>query len=162
MAFSDLLTNTHRGILAEFLVAKAVGSANQIRKEWDAFDVMTADGLKIEVKSAAYVQSWDQAEPSKIIFDIARKKSWNADSNEVDFEACRSADIYVFALLDERSRHLANPIDLNQWTFLVLPTTTLETLGNQRSISLGSLRKLNPTEVKFGALASAIKTVRMS
>ena len=36
---SDLRTNTVRPMLAEFLVARAVGAEQQTRIEWDAYDV---------------------------------------------------------------------------------------------------------------------------
>ena len=155
-AYSDLLSNTLRGILAEFLVAKAVGATKSARREWDAFDVTTPSGVRIEVKSAAYVQSWHQDKPSNISFDIAPKKSWDAETNTTDVEPSRSADIYVFALLHEQNRDTVNPLDLNQWTFFVLPTATLNTLGNQKRLSLGPLRKLNPAETTFDGLAEAI------
>lgn len=53
----DLMTNTARGILAEFLVAKAVGDERPTRLEWDNFDVLTPEGVKIEVKTSALLQA---------------------------------------------------------------------------------------------------------
>ena len=50
---SDLRTNNVRGYLAEFLVARAVGS-EAMRVEWDPWDVTTPDGTKIEVKSSGF------------------------------------------------------------------------------------------------------------
>ncbi len=55
---SDLVSNATRGILAEYLVARAIGSGiNDIRPEWDPYDLTTQSGIKIEVKSAAYIQT---------------------------------------------------------------------------------------------------------
>ncbi len=54
-AASDLVSNTLRGILAEYIVACALDLPQEVRVEWDAFDLKTAQGLKIEVKSAAYL-----------------------------------------------------------------------------------------------------------
>ena len=156
-AYSDLLSNTLRGILAEFLVVQAVGAAGRTRKEWDAFDVITPEGLRIEVKSAAYIQTWHQDKLSKISFDIACKTSWDAETNTTDLEPNRSADIYVFALLHEKNRDRLNPTDLTQWTFFVLPTTRLNDLGPQKTISLNSLRKLDPIETSFERLADTIR-----
>lgn len=51
--FSDLQTNIVRGILAEFLVAQAVGAREPVRIAWDDFDVASAAGTHIEVKSSA-------------------------------------------------------------------------------------------------------------
>ena len=57
-ATSDLLNNSTRGILAEFLVATALGVNKGTRTEWDAYDITDKDGTKIEVKSSPYLQSW--------------------------------------------------------------------------------------------------------
>jgi hypothetical protein len=53
---SDLVSNATRGVLAEYIVASALGLAYQreVRAQWDAFDLLF-DGIKIEVKSAAYL-----------------------------------------------------------------------------------------------------------
>ena len=59
-AYSDLLDNATRGVVAEFLVAHALGRMNTPRRLWGAFDVRTNSGIKVEVKSAAYAQSWQQ------------------------------------------------------------------------------------------------------
>jgi hypothetical protein len=59
-AYSDLVGNVRRGVLAEYIIAEALGLTDKIRAEWDAFDLLTEKGLKIEVKSAAYIQSWRQ------------------------------------------------------------------------------------------------------
>jgi hypothetical protein len=64
-AFSDLRENIVRGVLAEFLVAKAVGDPSPLRHAWDNYDVTTPDGTRIEVKSSAYLQSWRQRTHSR-------------------------------------------------------------------------------------------------
>lgn len=58
-AMSDLRMNNVRGYLAEFLVARAVGARGN-RVEWDAYDVLTPDGVRVEVKVRGYLQSWAQ------------------------------------------------------------------------------------------------------
>ena len=52
---SDLLTNRQRGIVAEYIVASALNLTSSTRQEWDAYDLITENGTKIEVKSSAYV-----------------------------------------------------------------------------------------------------------
>lgn len=54
---SDIVGNAMRGILAEYIVASSVGMSSGTRTEWDAFDIETSEGIKVEVKSGAYVQS---------------------------------------------------------------------------------------------------------
>ena len=60
-AYSDLLNNVARGVLAEFLVANALDITKpKLRTEWDPYDLKSKQGTKIEVKSSAYIQSWNQ------------------------------------------------------------------------------------------------------
>ncbi len=61
-------------MLAEYIVAKALGTLNKKRVVWDSYDVRVGD-IGVEVKSAAYVQSW-RAQPSPISFDISPKTGW--------------------------------------------------------------------------------------
>ncbi|MBC7812134.1 MAG: hypothetical protein H7175_13350, partial [Burkholderiales bacterium] len=69
-AYSDILSNANRSVLAEFLVGAALGVLDKPRKEWDAVDLRYRE-KKIEVKSAAYLQSWQQKQLSIIRFDFA-------------------------------------------------------------------------------------------
>ncbi|MGD8564320.1 MAG: hypothetical protein PVG03_17390, partial [Desulfarculaceae bacterium] len=78
---SDLLSNALRGTMAEYIVSRALHCSDAVRMEWDACDVRTDQGLKIEVKSGAYLQSWDQEQHSKIIFDIKPTQGWDAATN---------------------------------------------------------------------------------
>ncbi len=56
-AYSDLRANTVRPMLAEYLVARAVGGHLHPRVEWRSYDVLTPDGLRPEVKSGLYLQA---------------------------------------------------------------------------------------------------------
>ena len=67
-AMGDLRLNTNRGALAQFLVAKAVGDGRLMDDGWGNFDVLSAEGIKVEVKSSAYLQSWRQSKLSSIVF----------------------------------------------------------------------------------------------
>jgi hypothetical protein len=141
-AYSDLLSNRNRGIFAEFLVGAALDTLDQPRIEWDAYDLRYR-GRRIEVKSAAYLQSWHQSQPSRISYDIAPKLSWDARQNTYMTQAVRSADIYVFCLFAQQNRELANVLDPAQWEFFVLPVRILdEKLGTQKRIGLRPLRQL--------------------
>src|SRR3954470_7577953 len=82
-ASSDLLSNATRGVLAEYIVGLALGCAGGTRREWDAADLITDGGIRIEVKSAAYLQTWTQAALSKISFGIQPTMGWDAVSNTV-------------------------------------------------------------------------------
>jgi hypothetical protein len=102
---SDLVSNVTRGRLAEFIVAKALGIPTEgVRDEWGAYDLTTADGTKVEVKSAAYLQSWNQRALSKIAFPTPKTRAWDAESNLQAIESKRQADVYVFALLAHQDK----------------------------------------------------------
>lgn len=76
---SDLLSNATRGILAEYLVARALDADPEgVRDEWAAYDLKTKDGVKIEVKSAAYLQSWHQEKLSRVSFVVPKTRAWDA------------------------------------------------------------------------------------
>ena len=140
--FSNILTNSLRGIFAEFLVGSALGALNLPRIEWDAFDLKFKD-KKIEVKSAAYIQAWYRGTLSKISFNIGAKKEYDYNTNTYSGEAARNADIFTFCLLKEKDQELINPMDTSQWEFYVVTTGELNKLyPHQKTISLSSLRKI--------------------
>ncbi|WP_105172250.1 hypothetical protein [Pseudoalteromonas sp. T1lg24] len=155
---SDIVGNAMRGILAEYIVASSVGMNSGIRTEWDAFDIETPEGIKVEVKSGAYIQSWEQKRHSTIQFSIRPSQGWDSESNERNSEVRRQADIYVFCLLKHKDQSSINPLNLEQWEFYVLPTNTLDqSVGAQKTITLNSLEKLNPIKVNYGELHASIK-----
>jgi hypothetical protein len=156
---TDLLTNRQRGILAEFLVASALDLTKQPRQEWEPYDLITDNGLKIEVKSSAYVQSWEQNEFSKVSFGIKPTMNWN-DSGKRSDTKVRQADLYVFCVLKHKDKHTINPLNLNQWDFYILETSVLdEKVPNQKTITLPSLLSLNPVYVAYTEIKSKIQYI---
>lgn len=146
---SDLLSNAARGRLAEFIIKKALNLPEDVRREWDAYD-LNYKGLKIEVKTSAFIQSWKQDKLSKIIFGIQPTRAWNYDTNKFEGEIKRQADVYIFSVLDHKDQSTIDPMNLDQWIFYMLPTNVLnERLPNQKTISLSGLEKLNPIKAKF-------------
>jgi hypothetical protein len=157
---SDLLSNALRGVIAEYIVGQDVKAKERVRVEWDAYDLETQNGIKIEVKSSAYLQSWKQKEHSQITFDIGLKRSWNAEANAYSTEKKRPSDIYVFCLLHHKVMETVNPLKLEQWAFYVLPTSILNTqLKAQKTIRLSSLLKLKPAICTYGEIHGAINNL---
>lgn len=156
-AFSDFMSNALRGVLAEYIVACAADCTHCSRTEWNAYDLQTKSGLKIEVKSAAYLQSWEQKKPSSIRFDIALKKGWNAVTNQSAGEALRSADLYVFCIFAAKEKKIADPLNPDQWFFLVCPTSVLnQHFGVRKSVSLSTLEAIGLERLNFDALRAKI------
>lgn len=155
---SDLVNNALRRMLAEFIVACDLGVADGTRVEWAAYDLQTHTGIKVEVKSAAYLQSWQQARPSPISFDIRPTLGWDAAMNEYTTERKRHSDVYVFCLLKHLDKPTLDPLDVAQWQFYVLSARVLNaSVSAQRRISLATLLKLNPEAVMFGAIRTTIE-----
>lgn len=154
---SDILSNALRGVFAEFIIASALNITNKQRIEWDAYDLITEEGIKIEVKSSAYLQSWKQTKYSTISFDISPTRGWNIETNEYMLELKRQADVYIFCLLAHKDKLTVNPLNLSQWEFYVLNTQVLnEKMPLQKSIRLKSLLKLNPLKTKYRDIGKII------
>lgn len=154
---SELLGNALRGGVAEFIVASVIDVLEKPREEWDAYDLVTKQGLKIEIKSSSYLQSWNQTELSRIIFGIRPTIDLEDEKEKVK----RQADIYVFCVLSHKNKDTVNPLNLNQWEFYILDTVVLdEKVPKQKTITLSSLLKLNPVKVKYSELKSEISKSR--
>lgn len=151
---SDLRTNNVRGYLAEFLVAKAVGAGGS-RIEWDAYDVLTPEGIRIEVKSAGYLQTWNQRRLSRISFGSMKGRTWSPEMGE-SATASLNADVYVFAVQTALQHELYDPLDIGQWQFYVLAREAVEATG-YASIGLTTLRSLSDGAVPYDDLARAIR-----
>lgn len=151
-AVRDLRTNTTRGLLAEWLVARAVG-ANEIQPEWAAFDVLSPRGVRIEVKTSAYLQSWAQTRLSPIRFGNLRTRKWDPVSGE-DSEPSFGADVYVFGVQTATDHALYDPLDVSQWDFYVLPVAIVTAI-DQKSLGLPRVQQ-HASPVDFGGLAAAI------
>jgi len=156
---SDLVSNVTRGRLAEFIVANALGiNVSGVRNEWDAFDLVTSSGVKVEVKSAAYVQSWFQLRHSKVVFRMPRTHAWDSTTNRLDDTARRQADVYVLAVLHQLDKMSIDPLNLGQWSFYAVPTRVLDShMGSQRSISLQSVEAFS-SPVTYADLATSVTT----
>jgi len=89
---SDLVGNAMRGVLAEYIVASAVGKISGSRTEWDAFDIETNGDIKVDVKSGAYIQSWFQKKLSTIQFGIRPTQSWDSKTNSYSSNFARQSD----------------------------------------------------------------------
>jgi hypothetical protein len=157
---SDLVSNATRGIFAEFLVATALGLAEGIRAEWDPFDLLTPDGVKIEVKSAAYLQSWYHAKLSNIIFGIRPTRRWDAATNTSDEELRRQADIYIFCVLNHKDKTTIDPLNVCQWKFYLIRSSELDIhLPAQKTISLVKLLSLKPLVAEYHDISRCVSVL---
>lgn len=166
-AASDLLNNAMRGVFCEFIVAAALGlDLISCREEWTPWDLTAphrwTDGdvlredVRIEVKSSAYIQSWQQERPSNVIFSIRPSRFWTAEGRYSEVVR-RQSDVYVFGLYAVTDREDADPAVLDGWKFYILPTRIIDSVcGDQKTISLNSLEKLSPIVTDFHGILDAI------
>jgi len=143
---SDILSNTIRGVFAEFIVATALDlDLTVLRDEWSAYDLRTPDpdGIRIEVKCSAYIQTWYQRVISKISFSTKPALYWDSFTAEFGTTKQRNADVYVFCLLHHSNQATIDPLNMDQWEFYVLATEELNNYErSQHSITLKSLQRL--------------------
>ncbi len=159
-AYSNLAANNLRGHLAEFLVGSELGVIDQSRVEWANYDLRTRAGIKVEVKSAAYLQTWKQSRCSTISFGVAPSRSFNAAIGKREQKSVRGADVYVFCLLAHKDKSTLDPMNMDQWQFFVVATRTIDAaIGAQESLSLSRLLKLGPIQCSYGGISSAIDKV---
>lgn len=154
---SNILDNTLRGVFAEFLVARSLGIHHQHRVEWEPFDLRSNEGVRIEVKSAAYVQSWEQTKFSKISFGIGPTSSLDKKTKLYSETRQRHSDLYIFCLLGSPESWEVNPLNLNHWTFFLLETKLLDAkLPTQKRISLSRLERLGAKKCNYSQLPDAV------
>jgi hypothetical protein len=158
-AYSDLFCNTVRPIFAEFIVGKALGVLDRPRLEWNAY-YFAYRGKKIEVKSSGYLQSDPQDCLSSIRFDIEnRKMAWDAETNQYNNKAGRSADCYVFCIHAEKDEAVANILNLNQWRFFVMATSDIcRCFGLQKSVALSRIEKM-VVSISYGELRKEVDSI---
>lgn len=161
-AYSDFLVNNQRGHLAEYIIAKALNTVSQKRLEWDPFDIKYKN-LKIEVKSCAYIQAWEQKDFSKISFDIAPTRLFDLETEHYCEECKRQSDLYIFCLLKHKDRETINPLLLKQWVFYIVPTSFLNlNFNKQKRISLSKLQKNNIPELSFTEIKKYIDNLKLN
>ena len=147
--YSDLIQNINRGILAEYIVAWALNLDKEPRNPWEAFDLITEDGKRIEVKSTGYLQSWDYGMKPKPKFVIEEKQRWTDAGLEKDVDY--NADIYILCYHKETERGNLDPLNLKQWDFWAFSKDEIiRLLGGRKSITIKQLVKegYQPVSVK--------------
>lgn len=129
----------------------------------DAYDLLSPDGIRVEVKSSAYIQAWESEHPARISFRIAPAKSLDASGNySANSQYRRHSDAYVFCVWTAMSRE-QNILDLSLWDFYVIATKTLDQkVPNQKTITFQSLLSLHPRKVDYFGLYEAIRSEAMN
>lgn len=153
-ALSDLRMNNTRGYLAEFLVAMALGLGDVRRVEWDAYDLLL-DGIRVEVKSSAYLHAWEQPRPSRIAFGGLQGTRYHPRHGYDPGGKRLNAKVYVSCVQTAGTHDGYNPLDVSQWAFYIVKRSALERYG-RRSIGLESVKSLSGGETLWSDLRDAV------
>lgn len=150
-----LITNVHRGLIAEAIVACALEPDwSWCSADYASWDFERSDGLRLEVKQSAARQSWavDNA-IGRASFDVAARVGRYEGTRWIP-EPERPAHLYVFAhhvVADASADHR----DPAQWRFYVSAASELPPV---KRIALGPLQK-RTTPVAFSDLKSRVAAV---
>lgn len=161
-AYSELDSNIVRSAFAEYIVAMALGITDEpgesFRVMWRPFDLKYKD-VRVEVKSASTIQTWKSKKNRNFKFDVAPARTYDEQGSYIDGPIERNCDVYVFCIFDPEDEN-TNPMELDKWRFLVLPTRVLnEHSLEQKTITLSSLMKLQLRECAFSELKETIDEV---
>lgn len=154
-AYSDLASSVQRSRLSEYIVASALDAdgIESSRSDFSGkpYDLLTANGLRITVKSAAYIQSQDAEHPDCVSFSISASMTGEPDRH--------GSDIYIFCLY-KGMKETESPLSLDLWEFYVLRSSVLDKKKpTQKTITLPSLMRLEPLWCDYHGIGEAIQTV---
>jgi hypothetical protein len=156
-ALGDLRMNNARGYLAEFLVGKALGLDRLTRIEWEPFDLLFGD-ITIEVKSAAFLQAWDQRKVSRLAFSGLQGTRYHPRAlmgGKDPLGRRYNAMVYVFCVQTALIHEDYDQLDVSQWEVHVVPRSALAASGLD-SIGIGRVRKLSAGPTAWADLAATI------
>ncbi len=162
-ALGDLRMNTARGYLVEYLVAQALGDPSQIRVEWGPWDVRAADGTLVEIKTSGRLQSWTLkalSTPSWSFKSVRSDRVWSeTEGAYVEIDPSTRVHVWIFALQTTEDPERYDPLDVDQWTFRVIPHRELLATG-QTSARLSFFESRGIEPVHYAELAEAVADAR--
>jgi hypothetical protein len=158
-AFSDLCDDDLKGIFAEWMVRVLLRlPADGARRiSWANSDIILPSRARIEVKASALWQSWKLwnedgrakgaqpavIDPQRIRFGDLQARTAVAAATPDSARSFKS-DIYVFCMNTQTDPKLWDAWKLSDWEFYVMTKEQLSTLKIGKSISLATLRRVNP------------------
>jgi hypothetical protein len=132
-----VMQNNLRGLWVEAMVAELLGSEwKHTGADWAAWDFERADGLRLEVKQSARMQSWGGSSSTPSFSIRAARGHYPENAPYLpNTSGDRLAHVYVFAWHDGDDQREAE-----EWDFFVIGTDQLP--KGQKGISLGAIRKV--------------------
>lgn len=124
--------------------------------DWASHDFENAEGVKLEMKQSAALQSWheDGFPPNRGRFDIAKRKVRWKGAERIE-EVGRYAEMYIFAWHPEIDPELANHREPGQWRFYLVREADLP---DQQSIALSRIQAIAQA-IDLSAVPAQISTL---
>ena len=135
---APLVNNAFRGTLVEAMLAQVLEPEwRWCSADWASHDFENAEGMKLEVKQSAALQSWHKEgfAPNRGRFDIAKRKVRWEGAKRVD-ESGRYASLYIFAWHALIDPEVADHREPDQWSFYLVRA---DDLPDQQSIALSRI-----------------------
>lgn len=181
-AFSDLCDDDIKGVFAEWMVRALLGLpvTSGRRVSWADSDIVT-NGLGIEIKSTALLQSWKLVnadgtrksglkpatlDPHKVRFAGLQARTAESPAKPDELRGFKS-NFYVFCFQSETDPDRWDAWNLAQWEFYLMSRQELVDLKVGGSISLATLRKVrlpmsaeqlqSCAKARIGSLESDVK-----
>jgi len=147
-AYSDLMQNTERGVLAEYIVAALLGVDEKLRVPWIAYDLKLPNGKTVEVKTMSKLQAWYQRRLSLPRVVIRPTRNWDPKTGVMEEKTKFHSDLYVICFFKAESHDTADPLNLTQWEFYAFSQKQIvRMLKGRKSISLKFLKSLGVNPV---------------
>ena len=157
-AFGDLCDDDIKGIYAEWVVTKILSIPSARRVSWANSDIITPEGVRIEIKSSAYWQSWKLVNEDGSLKQIDSAQLENIGRSSIRFSGLMAkdatglngssktgykSDLYIFCFQHEENPSRWNALNLDQWEFFVFKVQQLQKFAG-KSVSLKKLREYQP------------------
>lgn len=146
-AGSNLSDATTRSVFAEFLVASSLELLSDGRQFGRSYDLLWQQqedraGIRVNIRSAAYIQSSDAEHPDQLCFNVGSK------------EHC---DVYVFCIYKATTQE-QTPLDTELWDFYVLRSGVWDGIGPaQQIVTVPTIMRLGPIWSDYYGIGDAIQ-----
>ena len=155
--FSQIESNTVRGKIGEYIVSWAIGAEDSSLDTWQAYDLMSPNGKKIEVKTTSYLQNWEQGVQNRTPkFVVRPTRKWNKTTGLAK-ERTYNSNIYVLCYYSWLDKKTIDVLNLNHWKFWVFSKKELiKIFDGHQSITTTKLEKKGHIPISVRNLKSQI------
>ena len=159
-AYSDVLQNTTRGVLAEYILAVLLEIDQQPRVPWDAYDLKLKDGTTVEVKTMSKLQGWAQQKLTTPAVILKPTREWDFKTGKMKLEPSFNAQVYAICYFTAETHEEADPLNLDQWRFYFLSRNKLiSILDGRKTLSLKHLEAAGVPAYRASEVKDALKGV---